>query len=71
MFALSITLGMALVVTQPPADEGAIRSLLNARQAAWIKRDVAGLVKDFALDCDHVYSSGEVVRGSDDLRKRY
>ena len=52
-----------------PADEAAIRANVAAFEAAWNKRDVAGVVATYAPDGDVVVVDGPRVVGHEAIRK--
>lgn len=67
-----LLLVMCLVVNpSQAADEAAIRKLLDNREIAWEKQDVAGLIAPFAEDSDYIDSSGAIITGRKAIESQY
>jgi uncharacterized protein (TIGR02246 family) len=63
---------LLFVVNQPQsADETAVRKLLENREVAWEKQDVAGLIAPFAEDSDYIDSSGNTTTGRKAIESQY
>lgn len=57
---------------EPPADEKAVRAVLDAQTAAWNKGDLDGFMKGYWKDEKLTFiSGGNIRRGWDETRKRY
>jgi uncharacterized protein (TIGR02246 family) len=76
MKLFSLLLGMILaqslfLTSIVSADETAVRELLNKREIAWERQDVAGLAAIFADDADYIDSSGTVTEGKKAIEEKY
>ena len=74
-----VFIGASLVITvahsqmQPgaAADEAAIRTILDARNAAYNKHDAHALAAAYAQDADLITGTGRLVSGRADIEKNY
>ncbi|SRR6266487_142454 len=62
------SLGMPEASVGNSADEAGVRANVAAFEAAWNKRDVAGVLATYAPDADFVFFDGPLIAGRDALR---
>ena len=70
---VSLVAGAARAHAQPgtPADEAAIRKILDARNAAYNNHDAKALAATYAPDADLVTGTGRIISGRAAIEKNY